>query len=62
MDSSVCTGCGDLPQKVRDRIAADIREVVGDPQIELKLSATGQVVNPGTPAGLRRRLKTRVQP
>ena len=43
-------GPRDLPQKVRDRIAADIREVVGDPQIESKLSATGQVVNPGTPA------------
>ena len=43
-------GPRDLPQKVRYRIAADIREVVGDPQIESKLSATGQVVNPGTPA------------
>ena len=43
-------GPRDLPQKVRDWIAADIREVVGDPQIESKLSATGQVVNPGTPA------------
>lgn len=43
-------GPRDLPQKVRDRIAADIREVVGDPQIESKLIATGQVVNPGTPA------------
>jgi tripartite-type tricarboxylate transporter receptor subunit TctC len=43
-------GPRDLPQKVRDRIAADIREIVGDPQIESKLSATGQVVNPGTPA------------
>jgi tripartite-type tricarboxylate transporter receptor subunit TctC len=43
-------GPRDLPQKVRDRIAADIREIVGDPQIESKLSATGQVVNPGMPA------------
>jgi tripartite-type tricarboxylate transporter receptor subunit TctC len=43
-------GPRDLSQKVRDRIAADIREVVGDPQIESKLRATGQVVNPGTPA------------
>jgi len=43
-------GPRDLPQKVRDRIAADVREIVGDPQIESKLSATGQVVNPGTPA------------
>ena len=43
-------GPRDFPQLVRDRIAADIREVVSDPDIEAKLSATGQVVNPGTPA------------
>jgi len=43
-------GPRDFPPKVRDRIAADIREIVADPQIESKLSATGQVVNPGTPA------------
>jgi tripartite-type tricarboxylate transporter receptor subunit TctC len=43
-------GSRDFPAKVRDRIAADIREIVADPQIESKLSATGQVVNPGTPA------------
>jgi tripartite-type tricarboxylate transporter receptor subunit TctC len=43
-------GPRDLPQKIRDRIAVDIREVLSDPQIESKLSATGQVVNPGTPA------------
>jgi tripartite-type tricarboxylate transporter receptor subunit TctC len=42
-------GPRDFPQSVRDRIAADIREVVSDPDIEAKLSATGQVVNPGTP-------------
>ncbi len=40
----------DFPQAVRDRIAADIRSVVSEPEIESKLSATGQVVNPGTPA------------
>ena len=43
-------GPRDMPQSVRDRIAADIRQVVSDPEIEAKLSATGQVVNPGTPA------------
>ena len=43
-------GPRDLPQKVRDRIATDIRDVLSDPEIESKLSATGQVVNPGTPA------------
>ena len=43
-------GPRDMPQSVRDRIAADIRQVVNDPEVEAKLSATGQVVNPGTPA------------
>ncbi len=42
----------DFPTAVRDRIAADIRDVVSDPEINSKLSATGQVVNPGTPAEL----------
>ena len=43
-------GPREMPQAIRERIAADIREVVGDPEVESKLSATGQVVNPGTPA------------
>jgi tripartite-type tricarboxylate transporter receptor subunit TctC len=43
-------GPRDMPQSVRDRIAADIRQVVSDSEVEAKLSATGQVVNPGTPA------------
>ena len=43
-------GPREMPQAIRDRIAADIREVVGDPEVESKLSATGQVVNPGSPA------------
>lgn len=43
-------GPRDIPQSIRDRIATDIRQVVSDPEVEAKLSATGQVVNPGTPA------------
>ena len=43
-------GPREIPQSVRDRIAADIKEVLADPQVDAKLSATGQVVNPGTPA------------
>jgi len=39
-----------MPAAVRERIAKDIREVVADPTIVQRLSATGQVVNPGTPA------------
>jgi tripartite-type tricarboxylate transporter receptor subunit TctC len=43
-------GPRDMPLAVRDRIAADIRAQLEDPQVMAKLSATGQVVNPGTPA------------
>jgi tripartite-type tricarboxylate transporter receptor subunit TctC len=43
-------GPRDFPAAARDRIAADIRDVVNEPEIDAKLSATGQVVNPGTPA------------
>src|SRR5215831_19856187 len=35
---------------VRDRIASDVHDVVSDPEVDAKLSATGQVVNPGAPA------------
>jgi len=43
-------GPREVSQSVRERIAADIREILADPQIDAKLSATGQVINPGTPA------------
>ena len=43
-------GPREVSQAVRDRIAADIRQVVSDPEVEAKLDATGQVVNPGTSA------------
>jgi len=33
---------------VRSRIAADVQEVAKDPQIVSRLTATGQVVNPGS--------------
>ena len=35
---------------LRERIAADIRAVVDDPDMAAKLATSGQVVNPGTPA------------
>jgi tripartite-type tricarboxylate transporter receptor subunit TctC len=43
-------GPREVTPAIRDRIAADIRQVVSDPEVETKLAATGQVVNPGTPA------------
>ena len=38
-----------LPPAASERIAADILEIVSDPAIATRLTATGQVVNPGTP-------------
>ncbi len=43
-------GPKDMPLAVREKIAADIKQVISDPEINSKLAATGQVVNPGTPA------------
>jgi tripartite-type tricarboxylate transporter receptor subunit TctC len=43
-------GPRDMPQAARDLIAADIRAIAADPDVVAKLSTTGQVINPGTPA------------
>ena len=40
----------DMAADVRERIAAEIREVAAEPLIIQRLTATGQVVNPGTAA------------
>jgi len=41
-------GPRDMPQAVRDRIAADGREAVAGPGLDSKPSTVGQVFNPGT--------------
>src|SRR5215475_5415726 len=43
-------GPKDMPAAVRDRIAADIKAVVNEPAVAERLTATGQVVSPGSPA------------
>jgi tripartite-type tricarboxylate transporter receptor subunit TctC len=40
----------DFPGDVRERIAADIKAVLGDSTIASRLTGTGQIVIPGTPA------------
>jgi tripartite-type tricarboxylate transporter receptor subunit TctC len=47
-------GPRDMPAAVRDRIAADIKEAVSDPAITARLTATGQVVSPGTGAEFKK--------
>src|SRR5262249_26229707 len=39
-----------MPKDVRDRIAADVAEIAKDPEIVQRLTATGQVIVPGTAA------------
>lgn len=43
-------GPRDMADDIRERIAADIREVAGDPAIGARLLTTGQLVSPGRPA------------
>jgi tripartite-type tricarboxylate transporter receptor subunit TctC len=42
-------GPQETPVPVRDKIAADIREIANDPEVAARLSSTGQVINPGNP-------------
>jgi tripartite-type tricarboxylate transporter receptor subunit TctC len=39
-----------MPNEVRDRIAADVRTTAADPEIVARLTATGQIIVPGTAA------------
>jgi tripartite-type tricarboxylate transporter receptor subunit TctC len=43
-------GPRDMPEGLRQRIAADIGAIAADPAVISVLTATGQVVNPGSPA------------
>ncbi len=39
-----------MSEAVRERIAADVRQQVSDPVLAERMTATGQIVNPGSPA------------
>jgi tripartite-type tricarboxylate transporter receptor subunit TctC len=43
-------GPRNMPAALRERIAADIREIAADPGVVQRLASTGQVISPGTPA------------
>ena len=43
-------GQRDMPLALRERIAADVKEVLSDPALAVKLTATGQEVVPGSAA------------
>jgi tripartite-type tricarboxylate transporter receptor subunit TctC len=39
----------EMPIELRDRIARDVRAVIADPSVAMRIAATGQIVSPGTP-------------
>jgi tripartite-type tricarboxylate transporter receptor subunit TctC len=43
-------GPRDMPKAAIERIAADVREIAAEPDVMSRLSSTGQVINPGSPA------------
>jgi tripartite-type tricarboxylate transporter receptor subunit TctC len=49
-------GPRNMPAAVRDQIAADVKEAVSDPTITARLTATGQVVSPGTGAEFKKEM------
>lgn len=50
-------GPRDIADDLRERIAADVRVVVADPDILARLSAAGQAVNPGSSAEFEAEMK-----
>jgi len=43
-------GWRDMPQSLKDRIAADVRDIAGDPAVAERLKPTGATVRPGNSA------------
>ncbi len=50
-------GPRDMPKALRERIAADVRAVAADPEIVARLTAAGQVLNPGSAAEFEAEMK-----
>jgi tripartite-type tricarboxylate transporter receptor subunit TctC len=50
-------GPRDMPNDLRERIAADVRAVAADPEIVTRLTASGQIVSPGTSAEFAAEIK-----
>ena len=43
-------GWRDMPEELKNKIAADVRAIASDPAVAERLKATGAVMRPGTPA------------
>jgi tripartite-type tricarboxylate transporter receptor subunit TctC len=49
-----------MPKDVREKIASDVKQVLGEPQILSRLIATGQNVSPGTPDEFEKAMKAQI--
>ena len=52
-------GIRGMPDDLKNRIAADIKEAASDPEIAAKINATAQIVRPGGPDEFARELDSR---
>jgi tripartite-type tricarboxylate transporter receptor subunit TctC len=54
-------GIRGMPEDLKNRIAADIKEVAGDPEIAAKINATAQIVRPGGPDEFAREIDNQIK-
>jgi tripartite-type tricarboxylate transporter receptor subunit TctC len=54
-------GTKDMPAELRARIAADIKEILSDPEIAAKINATAQIVRPGGPQEFAKELDEQIK-
>ena len=54
-------GIKGMPEDLKNRIAADIKEVASDPEIAAKINATAQIVRPGGPDEFAREIDHQIK-
>lgn len=54
-------GIRGMPEDLKNRIAADIKEAASDPEIAAKINATAQIVRPGGPDEFARELDAQIK-
>jgi tripartite-type tricarboxylate transporter receptor subunit TctC len=50
-----------MPAELREKIAADVKEVLSQPEIVARLVQTGQNISPGTPAEFEKAMNAQIQ-
>jgi tripartite-type tricarboxylate transporter receptor subunit TctC len=50
-----------MPAELREKIAADVKDVLSQPEIVARLVQTGQNISPGTPAEFEKAMNAQIQ-